>query len=84
MRLLTFNSLIMFDIVFIFFLFLVGLTCLMYYIPGRRHSGELIFQNDSKPATNTSGVSGKSAVPLTSYVTISASKLSEETPLDHV
>lgn len=30
---MTFNSLLMFDIVFIFFLFLVAVTCLMYYLP---------------------------------------------------
>ena len=33
MQLMTFNSLLMFDIVFIFFLFLIAVTCLMYYIP---------------------------------------------------
>lgn len=33
MQLMTFNSLLMFDIVFIFFLFLVGVTCLVYYLP---------------------------------------------------
>lgn len=33
MQLMTFNSLLMFDIVFIFFLFLVAVTCLMYYLP---------------------------------------------------
>ncbi|RZC35703.1 hypothetical protein BDFB_000576 [Asbolus verrucosus] len=40
MRLLTWNSLIMFDIVFVFFLFLVGVTCLVYYLPGRRPEPE--------------------------------------------
>lgn len=33
MQLMTFNSLLMFDIVFIFFLFLVVVTCLLYYMP---------------------------------------------------
>lgn len=33
MQLMTFNSLLMFDIVFIFFLFLIGVTCLLYYLP---------------------------------------------------
>lgn len=33
MQLMTFNSLLMFDIVFVFFLFLVGVTCLVYYMP---------------------------------------------------
>lgn len=30
---MTFNSLLMFDIVFIFFLFLIVVTCLLYYLP---------------------------------------------------
>lgn len=33
---MTFNSLLMFDIVFVFFLFLVGVTCLVYYLPPAR------------------------------------------------
>lgn len=33
MQLMTFNSLLMFDVVFVFFLFLVGVTCLVYYLP---------------------------------------------------
>lgn len=33
MQFMTFNSLLMFDIVFVFFLFLVGVTCLVYYLP---------------------------------------------------
>lgn len=33
MQLMTINSLVMFDIVFVFFLFLVGISCLMYYLP---------------------------------------------------
>ena len=39
MQLMTFNSLLMFDIVFIFFLFLIGVTCLVYYLPpkAKRH-----------------------------------------------
>lgn len=38
---MLFNSLLMFDIVFIFFLFLVGVTCLLYYLPPkiRKSSG---------------------------------------------
>jgi hypothetical protein len=36
MRLLVLNSLIMFDVVFAFFLFLVGVTCFVYYMPGRK------------------------------------------------
>lgn len=36
MQLLTLNSLLMFDLVFVFFLFLVGVSCLAYYLPGSR------------------------------------------------
>lgn len=36
MQLMTFNSLLMFDIVFIFFLFLIAVTCLLYYLPPTR------------------------------------------------
>ncbi|GAB0090487.1 hypothetical protein DMENIID0001_052230 [Sergentomyia squamirostris] len=36
MQLMIFNSLLMFDIVFVFFLFLVGVTCLVYYLPPTR------------------------------------------------
>lgn len=38
MQLMTFNSLLMFDIVFVFFLFLVGVTCLVYYLPPSKTS----------------------------------------------
>lgn len=38
MQLMTFNSLLMFDIVFVFFLFLVGVTCLVYYLPPSRNT----------------------------------------------
>lgn len=36
MQLMTFNSLLMFDLVFLFFLFLVGVSCLVYYLPATR------------------------------------------------
>ena len=36
MQLMTLNSLLMFDIVFLFFLFLVGVSCLVYYLPATR------------------------------------------------
>lgn len=36
MQLMTLNSLLMFDVVFFFFLFLVGVSCLIYYLPGGR------------------------------------------------
>jgi hypothetical protein len=29
----------MFDVVFIFFLFLVGVSCIVYYLPTPRHPG---------------------------------------------
>lgn len=36
MQLMTLNSLLMFDLVFLFFLFLVGVSCFVYYLPGTR------------------------------------------------
>jgi hypothetical protein len=39
MQLMTLNSLLMFDVVFIFFLFLVGVSCVVYYLPTPRHPG---------------------------------------------
>jgi hypothetical protein len=36
---MTLNSLLMFDVVFIFFLFLVGVSCVVYYLPTPRHPG---------------------------------------------
>ena len=36
MQLMTLNSLLMFDLVFLFFLFLVVVSCLVYYLPGSR------------------------------------------------
>ncbi|XP_072938907.1 uncharacterized protein [Epargyreus clarus] len=36
MQLVMLNFLIMFDVVFIFFLFLIAVTCVMNYTPGRR------------------------------------------------
>lgn len=46
MQLMTFNSLLMFDIVFVFFLFLVGVTCLVYYLPPKplpdRHTYDVV------------------------------------------
>jgi len=38
MQLLVLNAFIMFDVVFIFFLFLVGVSCLAYYLPSTRRS----------------------------------------------
>lgn len=36
------NFLIMFDVVFIFFLFLIAVTCVMNYMPGRNKRQEAI------------------------------------------
>ncbi|BES92231.1 Hypothetical protein NTJ_05039 [Nesidiocoris tenuis] len=36
MQLMVLNSLLMFDLVFMFFLFLVGVSCVLYYVPPRR------------------------------------------------
>jgi hypothetical protein len=36
---MTINSLLMFDVVFVFFLFLVGVSCIVYYLPTPRHPG---------------------------------------------
>lgn len=42
MQLLMVNFLIMFDVVFIFFLFLIAVTCVMNYMPGRSKRHEVI------------------------------------------
>ena len=47
MRLLVLNSLIMFDIVFIFFLFLVGVTCFVYYMPGNAKKSIVVENGES-------------------------------------
>lgn len=44
---MTFNSLLMFDIVFVFFLFLVGVTCLVYYLPPAKSSSNSNSGNSS-------------------------------------
>ncbi|CAH4029356.1 unnamed protein product [Pieris brassicae] len=36
MQLVMVNFLIMFDVVFVFFLFLIAVTCIMNYMPGRK------------------------------------------------
>uniref|UniRef100_A0A182FIW9 Uncharacterized protein n=1 Tax=Anopheles albimanus TaxID=7167 RepID=A0A182FIW9_ANOAL len=56
MQLMTFNSLLMFDIVFIFFLFLVGVTCLVYYLPPRELSP--VSAGEQLIITTTSGFTG--------------------------
>jgi hypothetical protein len=39
MQLMILNSLLMFDVVFFFFLFLVGVSCIVYYLPTARRPG---------------------------------------------
>lgn len=51
MQLMTFNSLLMFDIVFVFFLFLVGVTCLVYYLPPSKQSISHCRVNHNSSAT---------------------------------
>lgn len=48
---MTFNSLLMFDIVFVFFLFLVGVTCLVYYLPPSKQSISHCRVNHNSSAT---------------------------------
>ncbi|CAK1540667.1 unnamed protein product [Leptosia nina] len=36
MQIVMVNFLIMFDVVFVFFLFLIAVTCIMNYMPGRK------------------------------------------------
>lgn len=53
---MTFNSLLMFDIVFVFFLFLVGVTCLVYYLPPAKHDTTL--SSDCRHKHNHSSAHG--------------------------
>lgn len=55
---MTFNSLLMFDIVFVFFLFLVGVTCLVYYLPPSKQSISHFRVNHNSSATNGENVNG--------------------------
>jgi len=68
MQLMTLNSLLMFDVVFIFFLFLVVVSCIMYYLPtSRRHP-------------DTDGADSD----LVNYVTAVRSKKDRDAPVDDV
>lgn len=65
MQLMTFNSLLMFDIVFIFFLFLVVVTCLLYYLPPTkisRHRPQLDRRRSQQSVTVASSNSSKSVL----------------------
>lgn len=55
---------------FVFFLFLLGVTCLVYYLPGKRPSEDLEGQ-DFQPR------------PLQCYVTVTSADV-KEAPIDHV
>jgi hypothetical protein len=65
---MTLNSLLMFDVVFIFFLFLVGVSCIVYYLPTpRRHP-----DNDGADSD------------LVNYVTAAPSRKDRDAPVDDV
>lgn len=59
---MTFNSLLMFDIVFIFFLFLVVVTCLLYYIPPPAKSRRRHHQQQSPYSSPTTPLSPSSSM----------------------
>lgn len=67
MQLMTFNlgfSLLMFDIVFIFFLFLIAVTCLLYYLPPTkiRRTSQLDNRRSQQSVTVASSSSSKSVL----------------------
>lgn len=67
MQLMTFNvgfSLLMFDIVFIFFLFLIVVTCLLYYLPPTRvrHKSQLDKRRSKQSVTVASNSSSKNVL----------------------
>lgn len=64
MQLMTFNSLLMFDIVFIFFLFLIVVTCLLYYLPPTRirHKSQSDKRRSQQSVTVASSNSSKSVL----------------------
>jgi hypothetical protein len=64
MQLMTFNSLLMFDIVFIFFLFLIAVTCLLYYLPPtkKRHKSQADRRRSQQSVTVASSNSSKSVL----------------------
>lgn len=68
MKFMTFNSLLMFDVVFIFFLFLVGVSCIVYYLPTPRR------RPDADGADSY----------LVNYVTAVPSKKDRDAPVDDV
>lgn len=61
---MTFNSLLMFDIVFIFFLFLIVVTCLLYYLPPTRirHKSQSDKRRSQQSVTVASSNSSKSVL----------------------
>lgn len=63
MQLMTFNSLLMFDIVFVFFLFLVGVTCLVYYLPPPQHRSST-HQHQQNSQTGAAAVANHSMMEM--------------------
>jgi hypothetical protein len=61
---MTFNSLLMFDIVFIFFLFLIAVTCMLYYLPPTkiRHKSQADKRRSQQSVTVASSNSSKSVL----------------------
>lgn len=64
MQLMTGTSLLMFDFVFIFFLFLIAVTCLLYYLPPTRirHKSQLDKRRSQQSVTVASNSSSKSVL----------------------
>lgn len=65
MQLMTFNSLLMFDIVFIFFLFLIAVTCLMYYLPPPRKIKKRNSKSDNRGTASGSSVNNNNQTVIT-------------------
>uniref|UniRef100_A0A182YEW6 Uncharacterized protein n=1 Tax=Anopheles stephensi TaxID=30069 RepID=A0A182YEW6_ANOST len=78
MQLMTFNSLLMFDIVFIFFLFLVGVTCLVYYLPPRELTPHDVSAASSPPPPCSAFPSPASGGPLVRGCASTARRISGE------
>lgn len=80
MQLLMLNFLIMFDIVFIFFLFLIAVTCVMNYMPGKSKRQEVIEEEVDDDVIPPPPLFDDDCLPSTSrdtYVVIPP-------PMDHV
>lgn len=72
MQLLALNALLMFDVVFVFFLFLVGVSCLAYYLPATtRRSTPRIADPEPPPSPRH-------------YVTDPSARHTAKSPVDQV